>query len=270
MKVYKFLKQKKALITATMAFLCLSGFTTALPVYAVNQGEALHDIYSGTIDTTKVETWLQGSIPADNRYLKAGTSSDTVNAGGCSYFAAAYMLLKMGKLDLLSGESPSTVIDKMEAIQGWITFGKMDFNRIGEAFPGVTCREYKTVLPGNTNEEKIALIKQRIDEGYFVILTIAGNTTNGHYIFVDSVTDDGDMIIGDSGANGTKWSDTHGPSGDNIIDYSLFQCENVVPNECPSIYKIKKLLLIEASRQHKDTPMVKCTQVNDPSAQQAT
>lgn len=218
-----------------------------VPVFALNKDKATAVLEEQkktgkVLDLTEVDTWFQGRIPAtEKRTLKKGTSYTSIGNGGCSYFAAAYMLLKMGELDLLGGESPVTVLDKMEAIDGYLTFGKMDFQRIKEAYPHVTCCEYKTPLTG-TVPERIEQIREKLDNGYFVIATVVGGVTDGHYIFIDSITSDGDMVIGDSAFNGTKWNDTFGPSGSTITDISVFRSSQVNSYDCPTIYEYKEYL----------------------------
>ena len=44
------------------------------------------------------------------------------------------------------------------------------------------------------------------------------------------------MVIGDSAYDGLKWTDTHGPAGAYIADYSSFTCQGVTPDGQPSIY----------------------------------
>ena len=232
---------KRISLTVLTMVLMLS---MSVPVFALNKEKATAVLEAqkkdGTpVDVTEVDTWFQGRIPAtEKRTLKKGTSYTTVGNGGCSYFAAAFMLLKMGELDLLGGESPVTVLDKMEAIDGYLSFGKMDFQRIREAYPNVTCCEYRTPLTGQISD-RISQIKEKLDNGYYVIATVVGGVTDGHYIFIDSITENGDMIIGDSAFAGTKWSDTFGAAGSTITDISVFRSSRVNSYDCPSIYEYK-------------------------------
>jgi hypothetical protein len=195
---------------------------------------------NGIQDTSDVAAWRQGRVPYNSAALKKNTAESTVYSGGCSYFAAAYMLVKMGQLDVVGGENPNTVISKMEEIDGWLDFGKMDYSRIKEAYPAVTCHAYKNAFENDEFDEQLDIIRSLIDQGYFVILCIDGPGSAGHYIFVDEVTDDGDMVIGDSAYEGTAWSDYFENAGFYLVDYSIFTCDGVVPSECPSIYDYNK------------------------------
>lgn len=213
----------------------------AVPVQAFSRDEVL---YAGRLrengDADYAMTpasWMQGTVPyTPDRYLRAGASSDRVGNGGCSYFAAAYMLLKMGQLDIRSGEDPISVLDKMEAVKGWLTWGKMDYERIDEAYPAVTCHGYKVRFSSSDYHRQVEELRQLTEEGYFIICCLDGAYSNGHYIFIDEILDDDDLVIGDSAYEGTNWSDTHGPLGGYLVDYSIFTCRGVKPADTDSIY----------------------------------
>ena len=241
-------KQRAALASRLEKILFLALIAAALllsaarPAYAYERDRSLMAMRAlednRPIDCTEPLAWMQGRVPwTEGRFLKAGTSSDWVGNGGCSYFAAAFMLLKMGQLDIKNGETPTTVLDKMEAIKGWLTWGKMDFTRINEAYPDVTCEAYKQLFPTADYHEQVQLIREMMKRGYFIILTLDGPHSHGHYVFVDEVLDDDDMVLGDSAYEGTNWYDTHAPAGGYLVDFSMFRCKNLKPANCPSIYK---------------------------------
>ena len=229
----------KKLCVILAAALTLS---VAQPAYAFERDRARPTMqaieHGGEVDTSEPLGWMQGRVPwTPDRFLKAGKSGDTVGNGGCSYFAAAYMLLKMGQLDIKNGEDPITVLDKMEAIKGWLTWGKMDYTRINEAYPAVTCEAYKQLFPTADYHEQVQLIREMMNRGYFIILTLDGPHSHGHYVFVDEVLDDDDLVIGDSAYEGTNWYDTHAPAGGYLVDFTMFRCGSLKPEDCPSIYE---------------------------------
>ena len=195
---------------------------------------------NGTQDTSDIAAWRQGRVPYNSAALKKNTAESTVYSGGCSYYAASYMLAKMGVLDVAGGENPDTVIEKMEAVDGWLTFGKMDYTRINEAFPEVTCHAYKAGFASSDFSAQLDEIRNLMAQGYFVILCIDGPGSQGHYIFVDEVTEDGDMVIGDSAYEGTAWSDYFAIAGFYLVDYSIFTCEGRTPDDCPPLYEYNK------------------------------
>lgn len=234
--------RKRRILRAAVCLAAAAVMLKARPAYAFERDMAYYRLRqyeaTGVMDTSDPLSWMQGRVPyTPDRYLKAGTSGDRVGSGGCSYFAAAYMLLKMGQLDIRNGEDPITVLDKMEAVKGWLTWGKMDYTRINEVYPEVTCEAYKKRFTTANFHEQVNQIRQMMDQGYFVILCLDGPHSNGHYIFVDEVLDDDDMVIGDSAYEGTNWSDTHAMAGAYLVDYTLFRCGDLKPADCLSIYR---------------------------------
>ncbi len=241
------LRKISAYLALTLALALLLPQT----VLAVDHEKALAAMETlkagGSVDYTDPTIWYQGRVPdATGRMLAAGASGDTVAAGGCSYFAAAYMLYRMGELDIEGGETPMTVLDKMESIRGWLTWGKMDFKRISEVYPNVTCTAYKYPVTGMSEPQQIEFIRRKMLQGCFIILCVAGGQTGSHYIFVDSVTADGDMRIGDSAYEGTYWSTSHRPSGTRIVDVTAFRHATKTPANTESIYPQVKVREIKA------------------------
>ena len=215
-------------------------FATPLTASAVihENAQAVMDQFAATgyEDTSDMTTWYQGRVPSmEGRTLQNNTSTESFMSGGCSYYAAAYMLAAMGYLHTTWGENPLNVINLSEENGLWLSWGKMDYERINEIYPDVTCEGYKIPLSG-TAEERIECIKGFIDDGNYVIATIAGGVTTGHYIYIDSVLEDGDMIIGDSAYEGVLWSDTHGPAGAQLIDITVFTDANSMNNNSTNFY----------------------------------
>lgn len=229
-------------LTMGVIWLFLHCFSAPVMAYDLDRMtmQLLNRELNGTQDTSDPAAWRQGRVPYNSAALKKNTAESTVYSGGCSYFAASYMLLKMGQLDAAGGENPNTVISRMEAVDGWLSFGKMDYTRIKEAYPAVTCHGYKMGFQSSDFSSQLDELRSLISQGYFVILCIDGPGSAGHYIFVDEVTDDNDMVIGDSAYEGTAWSDFFAVAGFYFVDYSIFTCDGVSEAECPSIYDYNK------------------------------
>ena len=118
------------------------GFLAPLPVYANRHdyseiGEGYKEEYA-----YDVYRWWQGVIPADNSLIiPGGYNSDTLSYA-CSYFSAAFMLVKMGLLKPQNGETPITVIDKARAIGAYSTsWGLLDWSRLPEMYPEITVKD---------------------------------------------------------------------------------------------------------------------------------
>lgn len=230
----------KKIAAFILVLVMIFSFLAPLPAYA-----NLHD-YSETGEGYKEEyaydvyRWWQGVIPNDNSYIiPDGYNSDTLSYA-CSYFSAAFMLVKMGLLKPQNGETPITVIDKARAIGAYATsWGLLDWNRLPEMYPEITVKDVYYDTSKMSMSEIKDLIFERMASGEFVIACITGSDTNGHYIFIDGFNEDGEMIIGDSVREGFRWSDTYGAPGHNntIVHIETFMCDSKDPFLCPSIYE---------------------------------
>lgn len=200
-----------------------------------------------------ISTWVQWDNPdALATPLGDGTGGATLGDSGCSYCAASFMLYRMGLLDVYKEENYFTTLEKMNAVGGWISWGKMDYTRIGEAYPGVSCDAYKAAIPGGSLAEQEAFLQQKMDEGYFIILCIMGSVGDGgHYVFLDSITEDGDMILGDASYWAINWNGYHGPNGGYLVDYSLFRYDGATPASTESIYVKNAPEVVEIREQKR-------------------
>lgn len=234
-----------------LSLLLSSAATFACDWEAHEKMKAEAEIY-GYEEYYDVSTWVQWDSPkALGIPLGDGTSGANLGNDGCSYCAATFMLYRMGLIDVYKGENYFTTWEKMTAAGAWLTWGKMDYTRIGEVFPGVVCHTYKAPIPGGTLLEQEAFMKQKMEEGYFIILTIMGSVgEGGHYIFVDTILDDGDMILGDASYWAINWNGYHGINGGYIVDYSLFTYDGMTPGNTESIY-VKNAPEVEEIREQR-------------------
>ena len=186
-----------------------------------------------------VYRWWQGSIPNDNSRIIPGSSSSEAITSACSYFAVAYMLVKMDLLRPEWGETPITVVNKAREIGAYAaSWGLLDFTRLTEMYPQITVKDVYYNTSGKSLADVKVLIYDRMSRGEFVIACVAGSDTKGHYIFIDGFDEDGDLVIGDSARPGYRWTDVYGAPGHNnsIVHIETFTCENKVPFLCSSIY----------------------------------
>ena len=186
-----------------------------------------------------VYRWWQGSIPNDNSLIIPGGSDSDAITSACSYFSAAYMLVKMDLLRPEWGETPITVINKARAIGAYATsWGLLDWTRLPDMYPEISVEDVYYNTSGMSLSEVKSLIWNRMNRGEFVIACIAGSDTNGHYIFIDGFDEEGDLIIGDSARPGYRWTDVYGAPGhsNSIVHIETFTCENKLPFLCSSIY----------------------------------
>lgn len=193
-----------------------------------------------------VSTWNQGSNtfidPSDgvswNDKIYLGTSTTrTIHQAGCGYYACSYMTVKDGFMN----PKEKTPIDFVR----WANSGDnteladwhFNFSKITDFCPDLECITKQAEVPGNTTNEKLTYLKGKFyDENYFIILCVVCANTDGHYIFIDGWNGE-EISIGDSGLQGTKWSDHYGQCSTQITGMWLFKSKSgKKPSELPSIY----------------------------------
>ena len=193
-----------------------------------------------------VSTWNQGSHtfidPSDgvswNDKIYLGTSTTrTIHQAGCGYYACSYMAVKNGSMN----PKEKTPIDFVK----WANSGDnteladwhFNFSNITGFDPDLECITKQAAVPGNTTSEQLTYLKGKFyEENNFIILCVVCANTDGHYIFIDGWNGD-EISIGDSGLQGTKWSDHYGQCSTTITGMWLFKSKSgKKPSELPSIY----------------------------------
>ena len=182
-----------------------------------------------------VEYWSQGSDPWADEPICGVSGGDPFCSSGCSNYAMAYALVKMGLLDPSKGDTVMTLVQKTrdaglyDAPGGNFSW-HYPWHRINELFPDVEpVNMYDTSCSGTPMEDAIPIIKGLLDEGYYVGIHVVGTTHVNHVIFVDGFTSDGKMSVGDS-----AWSE--GLTLEDIYDAELGSWKNLHLN---SIYRLK-------------------------------
>ena len=190
-------------------------------------------------DAHDVSTWNQGSggFP-ENDKITLGRSDKTIHRAGCGYYSASYMLVKTGALNPLR-QSPIDVVKLSNSLNNTDmgTDWHFGYKNIGYFDPDLECSGYYIDISGMSLSEQLAYVKGKYYDGNFVIIClVADGVTRGHYIFVDGYDGD-DMVIGDSGFTGIRWSTTYGNAPTRMKYLMLFTSKSgKKPANLPSIY----------------------------------
>ena len=189
----------------------------------------------------KVEYWSQGLDPWGQESVMGNTGTGYSIAGNCcSYYGMTYALVKMGIYDPKKGDNMSTLVKAMRD-KGIITQDSdwlCEFTRIPEVYPDVQIElnngQERWYQGCGDWESSKAYFKQKYNEGYYIVLCITSDNTQGHFIFIDGFTEDGKTSVGDSAyASSTILEELH----TNIYasNYVLFKYKKPC-NTQPSIY----------------------------------
>lgn len=192
---------------------------------------------------TDVSTWNQGDTGFPdtdgvslNNKITLGTSGKTIHRAGCGYYALSYMLVKTGSLNP-SSQSPIDIVKKANSGNNTDSGGwHFNFSNVGIFDSDLECTDKYVDISGMSLGEQKAYVKGKYYDGYFVIICLGSSQTSGHYVFVDGYQGD-DIVIGDSGFEGTKWSDNYANTGGYMKYLMLFKSKSgKKPESLPSIY----------------------------------
>lgn len=243
-------------ITAAMlaALLLLSGASRAMAF-------DLEKLSSEGLIRGDLSTWAQNpeSFPENSEVSVNGWAP--LSSMGCSYYATFFMLVKMGLKDRLRDTAWEFALECSERGLNRSGTGYFDPRSIDELTEGrVLYREkgnYENYYDGqaaigeceNTGEVIDLLRTLTEDKGYFCVVCCVGEVTTrtgdeywseGHYIFIDKVLED-DMIIGDPGYPGTRWSENWGAHGSSIVKIYCYkrvdgEGKQIYPEQMQSMY----------------------------------
>lgn len=235
-------------------------FSASLSAYAYDEDKiAKEGLVRGDLST-----WTQrGDSFIENKKISVNDSTP-LSSMGCSYYATFFMLCKMGLKDPLKDtawEFAQECYQKGLCQKGTGYFDPRSLSKLtdGRAVyveKGNFSDYYlgqKAIARCDTEAKQLALLKKYTEEkGYFCVVCVVGTATNyqgleydsdGHYFFVDSVSDN-DMVIGDPAFPGTKWSDNWGAHGASIVKVYCYKLtdssgKQVMPSERQSMYIIR-------------------------------
>ena len=211
-----------------------------------------------------LSTWAQNpdSFPENGVVSVNGWSP--LSSMGCSYYATFFMLAKMGLKDRLHDTAWEFALECSERGLNRPGTGYFDPRSIDELTEGrVLYREkgnFENYYDGQASidrckntEDVISLLRRFTEkDGYFCVVCCVGGVTtrtgdeywsDGHYIFIDKVLKD-DMIIGDPGYPGTRWSENWGAHGSSIVKIYCYKMvdeegKQIFPNQMQSMYVIR-------------------------------
>lgn len=130
----------------------------------------------------------------------------TYGSVGCTYFATCYFLIRVG---IWSPREDGTIMDwinKITTENNWSGYAPMGEQLTG-IYPKVECVAQGQVT--GTYEQMKKKAKEVFDRGNFLVLT-ATCDYGGHAVYVDSIDENGDLIIVDSSMPQRKFTDPAG------------------------------------------------------------
>ena len=178
------------------------------PLQIKQYNELLSDKYSGLwngviygrIDSGEYVNWRQKDPSWSS--IKMGNSSGTIGSIGCLVTSISILIEKSGVNYMIQPFNPGTFVEELNKHGGFDFSGNLSYSAVNKAVPGFKYAG-NVNLRNKSKDEKLLLIKQYLDNGYFITAEVKGATPgHQHWVAVTSI-DDTDVIMADPASEQT-------------------------------------------------------------------
>ena len=154
----------------------------------------------GSVDSGEYVKWRQTDPKWSS--IKVGNSSGTLGSIGCLITSISILIEKSGCNTMIKPFNPGTFLEALNKNNGFDGNGNLQYAAVTKAVPA-----FKYVgnqnLRGKSKEEKLSIIKQYLDSGYYLTAEVKGATKGSqHWVAVTKV-DGNSVIMVDPGSNQT-------------------------------------------------------------------
>ena len=154
----------------------------------------------GSVDSGEYVKWRQTDPKWSS--IKVGNSSGTLGSIGCLITSISILIEKSGCNTMIKPFNPGTFLEALNKNNGFDGNGNLQYAAVTKAVPA-----FKYVgnqnLRGKSKEEKLSIIKQYLDSGYYLTAEVKGATKGSqHWVAVTNV-DGNSVIMVDPGSNQT-------------------------------------------------------------------
>ena len=114
--------------------------------------------------------------------IKIGNTNSTIGKIGCLVTSIAILIEKSGDNTTISPFNPGTFVEALNKNNGFDSGGNLQYVAVNKAVPGFSYVG-NVNLRGKTRSEKLALITQYFNQGYFITTEVKGATPgNQHWL----------------------------------------------------------------------------------------
>lgn len=170
--------------------------------------ELLSDEYSSLwngiiygIDSGEYTTWRQSG--ASWSTIKIGNTTSTIGQIGCLVTSIAVLIEKSEVENKLVPFNPGVFVEELNKNNGFDNKGNLQYSAISKVVPNF---KYMGIvdLKNRTRTEKLSLIKEYVDRGYYLAVEVKGATEgNQHWVAITDV-DGNNIYIVDPASNYTE------------------------------------------------------------------
>ena len=157
----------------------------------------------GTASTGPYASWKQYEGPWTNVYL--GNSGKTIRQIGCLATSVAILIAKSGVPTVL-GENfnPGTFVEYLSNNGGFVSGGNFVWASTSKVAPSFVFQNRITVS-GYSKEQKLKKIVELLNQGYYVVAEVKGNTGQ-HWVAIDTVAGQTVIMMDPGSANTDMWA----------------------------------------------------------------
>lgn len=138
--------------------------------------------------------------------IKVGNSSGTLGSIGCLITSISILIEKSGCNTLIKPFNPGTFLEKLNEVNSFDGNGNLQYAGVTRAVPA-----FKYVgnvnLRGKSREEKLSLIKQYQNNGYYITAEVKGATPgNQHWVAVINVEGNNVLMVDPGSSQTIMWN----------------------------------------------------------------
>lgn len=162
--------------------------------------ELLSDEYSSLwngiiygIDSGEYTTWRQSG--ASWSTIKIGNTTSTIGQIGCLVTSIAVLIEKSEVENKLVPFNPGVFVEELNKNNGFDNKGNLQYSAISKVVPNF---KYMGIvdLKNRTRTEKLSLIKEYVDRGYYLAVEVKGATEgNQHWVAITDVEGNNIYIV---------------------------------------------------------------------------
>ena len=158
----------------------------------------------GVNNSGEYVNWRQTDPSWSN--IKIGNTNSTIGKIGCLVTSIAILIEKSGVNTTISPFNPGTFVEALNNNNGFDSGGNLQYAAVKKAVPGFSYVG-NVNLRGKTRSEKLALITQYFNQGYFITAEVKGATPgNQHWVAVTGVDSINVMIVDPASSQTIMWN----------------------------------------------------------------
>lgn len=158
----------------------------------------------GAADSGKYVNWRQAGQSWSN--IKIGNTNSTLGQIGCLVTSISILIEKSGCNTTISPFNPGTFLEALNKNNAFDGSGNLQYAGVTRAVPNFSYVG-NVNLRGKSRTEKLALITQYFNQGYYLAIEVKGATPgNQHWVAITGISGN-NVIIVDPASDGTDlWS----------------------------------------------------------------